>query len=85
MLKSYVGCKILSATPMTNGQFLKEFTDKKPETIDFSKEGYLVVYPQEPNDYYSWSPKAVFDTAYREVTLPEAQAVIKNECTQSDE
>lgn len=34
------------------------------------QEGYMVVYP---NGYVSWSPKAVFENAYREISPEEAE------------
>ena len=40
-----------------------------PETKD-GKEGYKVTYP---DGYVSWSPKDVFENAYREITDGEKE------------
>lgn len=34
--------------------------------------GYRVIYP---DGYVSWSPKATFEAAYREVSVPEAELI----------
>lgn len=38
------------------------------------QDGYMVVYP---GGYVSWSPKDVFEQAYREVTLDETKTILK--------
>lgn len=57
--KRYVGTKIIYAEPMTQNIFAASHGVPR-DMID--KKGYLVKYE---NDYESWSPKAVFDAAYR--------------------
>lgn len=57
MLQKYVGTKIVDAEPHT----LTVETNGHPA----GTEGYRVVYE---NGYESWSPKAVFEGAYRAVT-----------------
>ena len=42
-----------------------------PEVND-SREGYTVVYP---DGYISWSPKDVFENAYREITEGELDLI----------
>ena len=54
-MRKYIGTKIIHAEPAT-----------RVETADCSvREGYKVVYP---DGYESWSPKDVFEEAYRETT-----------------
>lgn len=43
----------------------------EPEEKD-GKPGYQVIYP---DGYVSWSPKATFEAAYREISRAEAQLV----------
>ena len=44
-----------------------------PSTTEEDHEGYLVIYP---DGYESWSPKHVFEEAYREVSDKEKQLII---------
>lgn len=71
-MQHFIGTKTLKATPMTRG----EYNDYRgwPELIAESQTapGYLVEYTDggEANDsrhagYITWSPKEVFDAAYR--------------------
>jgi hypothetical protein len=63
-MKKYIGVKMIEAEPMTRGDFHIE--QRKPEMLSSeqaTQEGYKVVYP---DDYISWSPKNVFEEAYRE-------------------
>ena len=63
-MKTYIGTKIVQATPM--GKFeAKTRGLLKENTIPTSDEpGYKVIYP---DGYESWSPKEVFDLAYQEM------------------
>ncbi|MCP4104344.1 MAG: hypothetical protein GY749_02230 [Desulfobacteraceae bacterium] len=66
-IKTYIGAKIIKAEPMDRCSFLK--SEKKQDTTGMETEpGYKVVYP---DNYISWSPKAVFETAYRVITDDE--------------
>lgn len=59
-MQKFIGIKIVSATPMT-----REYAETNHDVVVGGSnhgDGYLVVYD---NDYKSWSPKAVFDAAYR--------------------
>lgn len=65
--KSYVGTKIVRAEPMDDHTF------KNSKGIDTSNmetmgDGYRVQYE---DGYISWSPKAVFERCYREITNQE--------------
>lgn len=62
-LKKYVGVKLIEAKPMTRGDYNKYRGWTIPEDENPNDEGYLVKYS---DDYVSWSPKRVFDEAYRE-------------------
>jgi hypothetical protein len=62
-MKRYIGVKLLSAKPMTHGEAVDDHKIPQGESIDHDEEGYLVKYT---DDYYSWSPKDVFESAYQE-------------------
>ena len=70
-MKTYIGTKIINATPMNRADYNEYRNWNLPENEDGSDEGYLVEYTDggKPNDsrhagYISWSPKAQFDAAY---------------------
>lgn len=62
-MKKYLGTKLVTAKPMTR-QEAEMYLGKliKPAKREYSDEGYLVRYE---DGYQSWSPKAVFDKAYK--------------------
>lgn len=65
-MKTYIGTKTVKAEPCILGNFVK-LTGRNPYENDTkahcdSEEGYLVEYSDE---YKSWSPKAVFEAAYK--------------------
>ena len=62
-MQKYVGVKQIEAKPMTRGDYNKYRGWAIPENENPNDEGYLVRYS---DDYVSWSPKDVFDEAYRE-------------------
>ena len=61
-MKKYLGVKIISAEPMTLAEYSNKFNKVIPMTI--GEDGYLVQYE---DSYKSWSPKEVFEKAYKEV------------------
>ncbi len=64
-MKPYIGCKIIKAEPATR--------DKVTGIAAHDDEdGYRVIYP---DGYESWSPKSVFEEAYREVSVGEARLI----------
>lgn len=76
-MKKYIGTKELKATPMTLGVYNEYRGWKLPEDEDPNTEGYLVEYIDggKPNDkrhegYISWSPKDVFEKAYKVANTP---------------
>lgn len=65
-LKNYIGTKEVSAMPMTLGEFIG-ITKRDPYANDPNKHnsdesGYFVKYK---DGYESWSPKVVFEEAYK--------------------
>jgi hypothetical protein len=63
----YIGCKIIRAYPATEAEF-QELRGLQIATLDVSEPGYIVYYP---DNYVSWSPKEVFEEAYRLVSEKE--------------
>lgn len=62
-MKKYLGVKIVSAEPAIKGWNLEE---SKSVSADMLQEGYKVVYE---DGYQSWSPKDVFEKAYKEIGI----------------
>ena len=62
-MDKYIGVKIIEAEPMTAEKASQEL-DRPLDTSNTNAEGegYLVVYA---DGYRSWSPKAIFEEAYR--------------------
>lgn len=75
-MKNYIGVKIVKAKPgtMAEAQALKSGCSVETQKRIFQKsgtkdqEGYIVKYP---DGYISWSPKEVFEKAYRELDCKE--------------
>lgn len=61
---TYVGTKVIFAKPMSRGVYVQLRGWDLPKDEDESDEGYLVQYP-DSDRYISWSPKDVFERAYR--------------------
>lgn len=87
MTKQYVGTKLINATPMTR-QAYNDFRGwQLPADEDGADEGYLVEYVDGGKantdtyaGYVSWSPKDVFERAYRPnegVTFGDALSMLK--------
>jgi hypothetical protein len=70
--KVYIGVKVIEAAPMSLGEYNNKYNKVVP--ITDGEEGYVVMYP---DGYISWSPKKVFESAYREIL--ESEAVIVDE------
>lgn len=65
-MKTYIGTKIIEAVPaIRKGGEVYEKNQPIPRSMDPVEEGYKVRYP---DGYESFSPKAVFEKAYLEVT-----------------
>lgn len=63
-MKKYIGTKMIEAKPMNRGDYNAYRGRTIQENENPADEGYLVVYTDSDN-YESWSPKDVFDRAYR--------------------
>ena len=64
-MKKYIGTKTVSAKPMTKGEAYEKNllqSSVKVTDEDANQEGYLVEYEE---GYRSWSPKDVFEKAYK--------------------
>ena len=64
-MKTYIGTKIIEAVPaIRKGGRVYEEGQPTPKSMDPVEEGYKVRYP---DGYESFSPKAVFEEAYRPI------------------
>lgn len=78
---TYIGTKVVNAAPLNRLEYNQLRGWELPADENGSDEGYLVEYadlPATPNvdgflGYISWSPKEVFERAYRRVGKAEAQ------------
>jgi hypothetical protein len=61
-MKKYLGVKIIEAEPMNLGDYNKLRGWTIPDNEDPARAGYRVLYP---DNYISWSPKEIFEEAYR--------------------
>ena len=62
-MKKYIGTKIIEAVPaIRKGGKVYEEGWPIPKSMDPTEDGYKVRYP---DGYESWSPKDVFEEAYR--------------------
>lgn len=87
--KNFVGCKIISASECTYGDYVnEEYNDKckgevarsKSEcAISVDEAGYLVKYPpigKEEEPHMSWCPKDIFEKCYRIVEDSEISMLV---------
>lgn len=69
-MQAYIGSKIITAEPQDN-------PNQKPTQHDpccqMPEPGYRVIYP---DGYESWSPKHVFEEAYRPVSDGERELIL---------
>lgn len=70
--KVYIGCKVIKAVEMTKKEFVNSTNKGFIISDDKGEDGYKVTYP---DGYVSWSPKSVFENAYREVTQEEKDLI----------
>ena len=79
-MKKYIGTKMIQAKPMNRGEYNKYRGWEIPSNENPTDEGYLVKYE---DGYESWSPKGVFEKAYREYagqyTLPGTALLMQSE------
>lgn len=64
-MKNYIGTKQLKAEPMNLWEYNTKRGWQIPADEDPLREGYFVEYP---DGYVSWSPKEVFEEAYKETS-----------------
>ena len=62
-MKKYIGTKMIEARPMNRGDYNKYRGWDIPGDENQADDGYLVKYQ---DGYESWSPKNVFEEAYRD-------------------
>lgn len=62
-MKKYIGTKVIDAKPMNRGDYNKHRWLDISANENPADDGYLVKYQ---DGYESWSPKNVFEEAYRE-------------------
>lgn len=76
-MKKYIGTKLVQATPaIRKGGKVYLPTDAIPRTMEVAEEGYKVVYE---DGYESWSPKDVFEKAYKVTETPLDRMRIESE------
>lgn len=63
-MEKYLGVKMIEAEPMKLGAYNTYRGWKIPADENPDRDGYLVKYE---DGYKSWSPKTVFDVAYRRI------------------
>lgn len=72
-MPKYIGTKVVQAKPMSLKEAQKVLgREIKPATVE--EDGYLVEYK---DGYKSWSPKSVFDDAYRKLVGMDFGKVIE--------
>lgn len=78
-MKKFIGTKVVMAEPMTMTEAQKVLgREIKPATVE--EDGYLVEYK---DGYKSWSPKSVFEEAYKpNETFLDRLAIEKHELTE---
>jgi hypothetical protein len=74
-MKSFIGTKVINAKPMTRGEYNAFRGWALPSDEKADDEGYLVEYTDGSggnvasfDGYVSWSPKDVFEKAYRQTS-----------------
>lgn len=84
-MKEYQSKKTVHAKPMTSTEWkayrtgLLKYSDA---TIDDDLDGYVVVYNQDKeNEYWSWSPKAEFESGYLDVWPGNALGSVNGQLT----
>lgn len=77
-MKKFIGTKVVKAEPMTMAEAQKVLgREIKPATVE--EDGYLVEYK---DGYKSWSPKSVFEEAYKPIeTFLDRLVIEKQELT----
>jgi len=74
-MKKYIGCKIIKAQEMDEHTFINKVKNQDVPRNQENRPGYMVCYP---DGYTSWSPKEVFETSYREITIEEEILIVSS-------
>lgn len=74
-MQKFIGTKVVMAVAMTSGR-ASEYTGKPISSHEQGRSGYLVEYP---DGYKSWSPKDVFEAAYRLCETPQQRLQIEKD------
>ena len=79
-MKKYVGTKTVKAVPMNELAAVEKGYARKNEDNHEWREGYHVQYTNPDGSIYnSWSPKSVFEKAYRVAETPTDRVKIELE------
>ena len=84
-MRSYIGAKIINAKLMTYGEYRKAKSGDDSiieDGVPVNLPGYMVIYPPVGNQekpYISWSPKHVFENAYRLVLDSEKSLIVSGQ------
>lgn len=77
-MQAYLGTKVILAEEMSEGEFNAAFEGKVHPAEQVDREGYHVQYSNPGGGKYdSWSPKDVFERAYRKVSEDEKNLLIE--------
>ena len=71
-MEKYLGVKLVEAEPMSAEESRKAKNFNNPATEVTDNEGYKVVYE---GGYTSWSPKDVFEKAYKRIDSFEIKTI----------
>jgi hypothetical protein len=75
-MNAFLGAKVILAEPMSKSQFNEQVKNQRSMLGDNLLEGYHVQYSNPDGSVYdSWSPKDVFERAYRLVSEDEAKLI----------
>ena len=87
MLKPYIGTKIIAAEPMGDATFREHFKGGEQVAGNVTETpGYHVKYSNpDGSEYHSWSPKNVFERAYRPISDDEMGIILPPPCDAAGE
>lgn len=71
-MENYIGAKVIKGEEMDLNTFRRLYKGEAENPPNENQEGYHVRYP---DGYDSWSPKEVFENAYRELTDFETKLI----------
>lgn len=75
-MQAYIGAKVIAAEPMDSAEFGFKYRVQRGYQDQEENAGYRVQYSNPGGSVYdSWSPKDVFERAYRLVSEDEAKLI----------